>query len=351
MDFAAEIIKWYSINKRDLPWRHTKNPYLIWLSEVILQQTRVQQGLPYYEKFVEHFPTVQHLAQATEQEVLNLWQGLGYYSRARNLHQAAKMVLEHFDGVFPTDYKALLSLKGIGTYTAAAIASFSTGAPHAVVDGNVYRVLSRYFGVETPINSPEGVKIFNELAQELLPIPKADIYNQAIMEFGAIQCKPKSPNCVTCSLQLKCVALKQNKISELPIKIKKIKVKQRFFNYLICIQEDKILLNKRIHADIWKSMYDFPLIETENREISEKKLIALIKNKYLINSDIDVKSYQKSQSHKLTHQTILINFFVVSFQKTNFIVTNEMKWVKIQDLRQFPVPKPIDEVLKRLFKT
>src|SRR5690606_28672368 len=220
MTFSQKLISWYLQNKRDLPWRNTKNPYKIWLSEVILQQTRVAQGLPYYENFVKHFPTVFDLAKANEEQVLKIWQGLGYYSRARNLHHTAQYVSENLNGEFPKTYNKLIKLKGIGSYPAAAISSFSNDENVAVLDGNVYRVLSRYFGIETDISSSQGKKEFQEMADEVLDKKRPALFNQAIMEFGALQCVPKNPNCEVCVFNDSCVALQKNKVAQLPVKLK-----------------------------------------------------------------------------------------------------------------------------------
>ena len=247
MDFKNKLTNWYSIHKRDLPWRQTKNPYNIWLSEIILQQTQVKQGLPYYEAFVKQYPTIFDLANASEEDVLKLWQGLGYYSRARNLHTTAKHIAFELNGEFPNNYKDLIKLKGVGDYTASAIASIAFNEVAAVVDGNVYRVLSRYFGIKTPINSTTGIKEFKALASSLIDTEQPATFNQAIMEFGAIQCKPKSPYCVICPLNDKCIALQKNAIDALPVKLKKTKVTKKFFNFLVCLDKDKrILLEQRI---------------------------------------------------------------------------------------------------------
>ena len=231
MIFSKTLINWYSVNKRELPWRQTIDPYYIWLSEIILQQTQVAQGLPYYVKFTEEFPSVFHLAKAQEGHVLKLWQGLGYYSRARNLHTTAKYIAAELKGEFPNNYKDLLKLKGIGDYTASAIASICFNKPEAVVDGNVYRVLSRYFGIDTPINSPKGAKEFKQLAQELIDKKDPATFNQAIMEFGATQCKPQSPDCTLCPFTSSCIAFNENRIIELPVKIKSGKAKKKYFNF------------------------------------------------------------------------------------------------------------------------
>ena len=264
VDFSLQIIKWYLVNKRDLPWRMTKDPYHIWISEIILQQTRVDQGLPYYFRFSEKFPNVASLANADEEEVLKLWQGLGYYSRARNLHDTAKYIAYELDGVFPEDYDSLIKLKGVGDYTASAIASICYDAQTAVVDGNVYRVLSRYFGIHIPINSSIGIKYFKELAQSLLPRNNVGNYNQAIMDFGSSQCKPNNPDCLTCPLNNGCMALNKSQVKTLPVKDKKIKIKKKFFNFLVFLSEEgETILEKRTSDGIWKNMYQFPLIESK----------------------------------------------------------------------------------------
>ena len=262
-DFHLLISNWYRQNHRDLPWRNTRDPYLIWLSEVILQQTRVDQGLSYYLKFAEHFPEVLDLAEADEQDVLKLWQGLGYYSRARNLHAGAKQIRDQFGGQFPEDFKSIRSLKGIGDYTAAAISSFAFDLPHAVVDGNVYRVLSRYFDINTPIDSGTGKKMFNDLAQSLIEPEEAATHNQAIMELGALVCTPRSPQCHACPLNNSCLALQNGTIEQRPVKTKRGKVKDRYFTYLIFLDNDRTFLQKRVAKDVWQHLFQFPLIESQ----------------------------------------------------------------------------------------
>jgi len=266
MNFTQILIDWYSIYKRDLPWRQHKEPYFIWLSEIIMQQTQIAQGLPYYIKFTAAYPTIFALAAADEETILKLWQGLGYYSRARNLHDTAKHIAYELDGVFPEDYDSLIKLKGVGDYTASAIASICYDAQTAVVDGNVYRVLSRYFGIHIPINSSIGIKYFKELAQSLLPRNNVGNYNQAIMDFGSSQCKPNNPDCLTCPLNNGCLALKKSQVKMLPVKDKKIKIKKKFFNFLVFISEDgKTILEKRTSDGIWKNMYQFPLVESKSK--------------------------------------------------------------------------------------
>ncbi len=260
---AESLITWYKENKRELPWRETTDPYCIWISEIIMQQTRVAQGLEYYNRFIGRFPEVKALAEAPEDEVMKYWQGLGYYSRARNLHTAAKEIVKRWGGIFPADYEQVLSLKGVGEYTAAAICSFAWRLPYAVVDGNVYRVLSRVFDIDMPIDSSAGKKYFAGLAQELLDKKRPDLYNQAIMDFGAIRCVPKSPACIECPLADHCVAYAEGKIERLPVKEGKTVVKPRYFNYLHIHSQGKTLLSQRREKDIWQNLYEYPLIETE----------------------------------------------------------------------------------------
>ncbi|MGZ4118512.1 MAG: A/G-specific adenine glycosylase, partial [Bacteroidia bacterium] len=270
--FSGKIISWYNKNKRDLPWRNTKDAYLIWLSEIILQQTRVEQGMAYYLKFASNFPTIKHLAKADNDKVMKLWQGLGYYSRARNLHTTAQIVADKYKGKFPDTYEDILSLKGIGDYTAAAIASFAFNKARAVVDGNVYRVLSRVFGIETPIDSSKGKKEFYALANELIDKKNPALFNQAIMELGAIQCKPVNPDCSVCPLNNMCFAFAKKRIADFPVKEKKTKVRDRYFNYIVLNYKGKTAINKRGAKDIWHNLHDFPLIETA-KELTEEEFL------------------------------------------------------------------------------
>ena len=318
MNFSKVLLKWYLQNKRDLPWRNTTNSYHIWLSEIILQQTRVAQGLPYFLKFSTAFPTVFDLAKAHEEDVLKLWQGLGYYSRARNLHKTAQQVVTDFNGVFPNNYESLLKLKGVGTYTAAAIASFSHNEAVPVVDGNVLRVLSRYFDIETDIASAEAKKEFTALAQELLPAGKANIFNQAIMEFGALQCVPKNPYCNSCVFNDSCLALQKKKVSQLPVNLKKLKVTKRYFNYLVFSDEkQQTVIQKRTAKGIWHNLYEFPVIETENPETNEI-ILSLIRNQKVVSNDIDeiVAFNSEPILHKLSHQHLNIKFWKINVKGT-----------------------------------
>lgn len=332
MVFSQKLISWYLQHKRELPWRETKDPYKIWLSEVILQQTRVAQGLPYYERFIAEFPTVIDLAQADEQQVLKLWQGLGYYSRARNLHHTAQYISNELGGVFPNNYKDLLKLKGVGSYTAAAIASFSYEEPVAVLDGNVYRVLSRYFGIETDISSSKAKKEFQDLANEVLDKKQPSLFNQAIMEFGALQCVPKSPNCEVCVLNDTCLALRDREVTELPIKLKKTKITQRFLHYLVFTDKRNHTLIQKRHQGIWKNLYEFPFLEFEASKTIEEVEIE-IRKQY---SDIQMEHFfifnEKPIIHKLSHQHLHIWFWKIE------TIDNLKNSCEISQLKKHPFP-------------
>lgn len=333
MIFSKTLTCWYSNNKRNLPWRETQEPYKIWLSEIILQQTQVKQGLPYYEAFVNTYPTVFELAKAKESEVLKLWQGLGYYSRARNLHATAKYVAYTLRGKFPNNYKELLKLKGIGDYTASAIASICFNETSAVVDGNVYRVLSRYFGIDTPINSSKGAKEFKALAQELIDRKDPATFNQAIMEFGATQCKPKNPDCMFCPFNDTCVAYNKGKIDELPVKLKKLKVKQRYFNFLVFLSEDKqTLLEKREGKGIWQNLYQFPLIETK-QNLEYETFLEVVKEHPLLKDKLfNIIQYNDTPKvHKLSHQHLNTTFWIVT-------VDSVENGIAFENITNYPVP-------------
>ncbi len=339
MDFSEKILSWYAENQRTLPWRSSKDPYRIWLSEVMLQQTRVAQGLPYYEKFVEAFPTVEDMAAASEGKILKLWQGLGYYSRARNMHATSKVIVSEHNGKFPRTYAGLIQLKGVGDYTASAIASICFNEPEPVVDGNVYRVLARYFGLGLPINSTAGIKQFKQLAREVMHTKNIRDYNQAIMEFGAIQCAPKKPYCLHCPLNDSCAALKENKVNELPVKLKKTKVKQRFFNYLV-VQDPKkqTLLEQRLGKGIWENLYQFPLIEYPGATLVEKKEVV---QKLPGLSVGQISLFNKIPIvHKLSHQHLNTNFWVVGVNET---LLEGIPWDEVID---YPVPVLIAEFIK-----
>lgn len=327
----AEITAWYQANKRPLPWRETNDPYLIWLSEIILQQTRVDQGMAYYFKFVDAFPTVMDLANADEQQVLNLWQGLGYYSRARNLHATAKQVVSVFQGVFPASYEGLLSLKGVGPYTAAAIASFSYDLPHAVLDGNVFRVLSRLYNWSVPINSTQGKKDFEKMAQELLDKNNPGLFNQAMMEFGALHCKPTQPHCETCPVQVHCSAFSAQTVNHVPVKLKKQGVRNRFFVFeLIQDSSKNILIEKRSSKDIWQHLYQFPLKEFANADDKQAYMTSL-------SSAFQSKEYK----HILSHQHLYCHFVTRDIEPSD-----AAEHISILELEQYPIPRVIERFLE-----
>ncbi|GAA4804088.1 A/G-specific adenine glycosylase [Litoribaculum gwangyangense] len=342
MKFSEAVTYWYSNNKRNLPWRKTQNPYYIWLSEIILQQTQVKQGLPYYEAFVSNYPTVFHLANAKESEVLKLWQGLGYYSRARNLHASAKYIANKLEGEFPKSYKELLQLKGVGDYTASAIASICFNEPTAVVDGNVYRVLSRYYGIETPINSSKGTKEFKELAQMLIDKNNPSEYNQAIMEFGAMQCKPQNPFCDRCPLNDSCIAFNKNRINELPVKIKSAKAKKKHFNFLVFISKDeKTILQKREGKGIWQNLYQFPLIETEKNMDAKSLKKELVTHSLLKETTFELSLYNEEPIvHKLSHQHLHTKFWIINIEKPLY------DGVPTAELSNYPVPILIENFIE-----
>lgn len=341
MKFSNTLIYWYLQNNRELPWRKTKKPYFVWLSEIMLQQTRVAQGMAYYLKFTDKFPTVFDLAKADESTVLKMWQGLGYYSRARNLHYTAKRVAEDLNGEFPATYKQLLKLKGIGDYTASAIASICFNEPNAVVDGNVYRVLSRYFGIKTPINSAAGIKEFKALAQTLIDTTQSGTYNQAIMDFGALHCKPQNPLCETCPLADSCVALEKKLIKELPVKEKKIKVRNRYFNFLVIkTDEETTILSERKGKGIWQGLYQFPLIE-RTRSMDKNELIASKEFVNLFPNETTISLFNKKEIvHKLSHQHLHTQFWIV---ETSYASEANIKWSEIE---KYPVPVLIANFLE-----
>lgn len=348
--FVHRLLEWYPHNKRDLPWRNTQNPYIIWLSEIILQQTRVAQGLPYFENFLKNYPNVNDLANAPTEEVMRFWQGLGYYSRARNLHQCAKDIVEKYNGQFPNNYQDLLKLKGVGSYTAAAVASFAFDQKVAVVDGNVFRVLSRYFGIVTDIASGQGKKEFENLANNLIPEETPGEYNQAIMEFGALQCVPKNPDCENCPLKPGCFAFKNQKVEKLPVKINKLKIKERHFRYSYIICGNELVVKKRGEGDIWQGLYDFPLEESDEKFFSNPDTFRFSSELIDFETSI-VLNPENTYKHILTHQRIFANF--VKF-KVNDDFRQELKtWaegygfqlVSEDDFENLAKPKLISKFL------
>ena len=295
--FTTQIHYWYHQNKRALPWRQTSDPYKIWISEIILQQTKVDQGVKYYYRFLERFPTIKKLAEANEDEVLKIWQGLGYYSRARNLHFTARYINNELNGKFPADFESILQLKGIGPYTAAAIASFAYNLPCPALDGNVYRVLSRYFGIGTPIDSAKGKKEFYRLATELIPASNPGLHNQAMMEFGALQCTPK-PDCSRCPVAETCFVFRNNMVSHLPVIEKKTKQRNRYFDYYLIEKGEFIYLEKRMGNDIWRNLYQFPLVETPD-ELTEQELIEMKNIPFLNGCSKNLKKISPVKKHIL----------------------------------------------------
>ncbi|MDR1202533.1 MAG: A/G-specific adenine glycosylase [Tannerellaceae bacterium] len=316
MEISDILIDWYGKNKRDLPWREVSDPYIIWISEIILQQTRVVQGKDYFLRFAERFPDIQSLAEAHEDEVLKYWEGLGYYSRARNLHATARRIMEQYGGKFPTEYKEVLSLKGIGEYTAAAIVSFVWDQPYPVVDGNVFRVLSRLFALDTPIDTGKGKKEYTELATSIMNPGKAGLHNQAIMEFGALQCTPQNPNCMFCPLQSKCMGYASGSPLFFPVKQNKTKTRNRYFYYLHITYRGRTWLNRRSNKDIWKSLYEFPLIETEIPvdfiQLQEKENFRqLLKEAGKLSISVELSDVK----HVLSHQILYATFYKIEIEK------------------------------------
>ena len=333
---------WYATNKRAFPWRETRDPYKVWLSEIILQQTRTQQGLPYYQKFITSYPTVHHLAAASETEVLKLWQGLGYYSRARNLWATAKTITHQYSGQFPTDFSSLLHLKGVGDYTASAIASICYDLPQAVVDGNVYRVLARHFGIFEPINTSRAFYLFKQKAQQLLDLNQPGNFNQALMEFGALQCVPKNPKCNICVFQTSCHAIKNGKVNELPLKMPKTNVQKRYFNYLVVLDPNQhFLLQKRETKGIWKHLYEFPLWESKR---NLKQLPVQAKKILDFESSTPWQRWKVTPViHKLSHQELHLTFWIAT------VLSPLKKGISPHQMKAYPVPVVIQNFIHEFF--
>ena len=343
MTFSDRILNWYARNRRQLPWRNTKNPYKIWLSEIILQQTRIAQGIPYYQDFISKYPSIFDLAAAEEQEILKTWQGLGYYSRARNLHTTAKYLAHERKGKFPETYEELLKLKGVGDYTASAIASICFGEKRPVIDGNVYRVLSRCFDVDLPIDSSPGKKYFKDLAHEVMASQQIGDYNQGIMEIGATVCTPKSPSCRLCPISDGCLALERNTIAARPVKKKKTAVRNRYFDYLVFLDpKQHTLLQQRTKKDIWQNLYEFPLIETDRVEdVSAVEARIRSNTSWPVGSKIQYIG-EMDRLHKLSHQNLHARFWIVRTE------TPLQKGIPLNNLDEFPVPVLIQEALQTL---
>ena len=346
--FTTTILEWFEENRRDLPWRETSDPYAIWLSEIILQQTRIQQGMAYWQRFMERWPTVEQLAAATEDEVLRLWQGLGYYSRARNLHAAAQQIVAM--GGFPTTFEGIRSLKGVGDYTAAAIASIAFGLPVAVVDGNVYRVLARHFGIDTPINTTEGKKLFAALAQEMLPPDHPSDYNQAMMDFGAIQCTPTSPRCLLCPLMESCEALRKGRVEELPVKLKKLKIQTRHLTYIYIRYKGETAIRRRGEGDIWQGLWEVVNIEHSPLNIEHY----LIPNAQcsMFNAQCSIHNFQCLRTnvrHVLTHRVILADFYLWQPDERPSLPQDYI-WVDEEELDKYGVPRLVERLFEEVKK-
>lgn len=344
-DFSFILLSWYKVHKRMLPWRENTNPYFIWLSEIILQQTRVEQGLPYFYAFKNAFPTVADLANATEDEVFRLWQGLGYYRRAKNLHTTAKMIRDDFDGIFPTTYGDLLKLKGIGPYTAAAIASFAYDIPVAAVDGNVYRILSRVFQIDEFIDSGKGQKYYQDLGNELIDKKHPADFNQAMMDFGSLQCTPKSPDCSICPFSSFCAVLSSNKIGEYPKKKGKTKVSKRYLYYFDVRVNESIFVRKREGNDIWYGLYEFPLLENgEPLTLSELQKKEEFSDLFGVNTKLNVVA-EKTFKHILSHQQLLATFYQVNLQSFDSV---KYQKVSKEELEELGLPRLITKYLDEL---
>jgi A/G-specific adenine glycosylase len=348
-NWSHKLLKWYEVNKRELPWRGVKDPYKIWLSEIILQQTRVNQGWDYYNRFVEKYPTVSKLASASEHEVLKLWQGLGYYSRARNMHHAAKQIMQQHKSKFPKDYEAIRALKGVGDYTAAAITSIAYNLPYPVVDGNVLRVYSRLLGISTPIDSTEGKKKIWEAAEELLDKKNPGTYNQAVMELGALCCTPKNPNCAECPVQASCYAYAHKQTAILPIKEGKTKVKERFLNYIVIVHGNKILIHNRQKKDIWKGLHDFPCIETVKRTSPEKVMLSKEWKDIFHSNKPIIKSVSEPYTHILSHQRLNAVFIKTEVNKALKKLPENCLWVERKNIDTYAVPRLIEQYISKYF--
>lgn len=345
--YSHTITEWYLQNKRDLPWRDTRDPYLIWISEIILQQTRVAQGLSYYLRFIKRFPDIESLACADEEEILKYWQGLGYYSRARNLHKAARKIMSEFDGKFPAGHDLILKLNGIGEYTAAAISSFAYNMPYATIDGNVYRVLSRLFAIKTPIDTNEGKKEFAKLAQELLWKEEPGLHNQAMMEFGALHCVPVSPDCIKCPLQNQCRAYELNEVANLPVKSQKAKVSNRYYNYLFIIYNGNTFIEKRTANDVWRNLYQFPLIETEkllnvDELAQDERFTELFKDI----KEVNIRNVSSPVKHVLSHRNIFAQFITIQISESNDVLDKYLL-SPMKEIDKYPVSRLMELFLEK----
>jgi A/G-specific adenine glycosylase len=351
LNFISRLLfEWYELNKRILPWRSINDPYRIWISEIILQQTRVIQGLKYYSRFIGRFPNVKLLAEADEQEVLKYWQGLGYYSRARNLHKAAQTIMREYEGVFPADYASILKLSGIGEYTAAAIVSFAWNMSYPAVDGNVFRFLSRLFAVSEPVDTTKGKRYFMKLAESLMDKSNAGLFNQAIMEFGALQCIPSAPDCSVCPFESFCLAQANLSVAKYPVKQNKLKTKDVYLYYFYIHDADCLYINRRKEKGIWQNLYEFPLIESEIALDFEHLLrTASFKEWFGNENPHRFKLTVKDRKHVLSHRILYASFYEVFFDKESEITLPFMK-IKVKDIDQYPVHRLMQYYIAEKFE-
>ena len=340
-----KLVNWYLSNKRNLPWREIENPYYIWVSEIILQQTRVAQGLPYYIRFIEEFPDINSLANAPIEKVLKLWQGLGYYSRARNMHFAAKQIEKDYNGIFPLSYKELLKLKGVGEYTAAAIASIAYNEPVAVVDGNVIRVISRLFTIKDSVGKPATIKEIKKLAGDILLKYNPSAFNQAIMEFGALHCVPANPDCLHCPLSDKCLDFQYKIVDKLPVRKEKVKVRDRFFYYLVIHTNNGLWFRQRASGDIWEGLFEFPLIETEENILPEQIPAIIVKSGLFNDDDFQITGISSQTKHILTHQRLYVSFIHLKAAQLSSVSELNIKWKDRNDIHELAVPRVVDKYL------
>jgi len=343
-NFSEILTQWYQDNKRDLPWRKTKDPYIIWVSEIILQQTRVEQGTPYFERFIHAFPTVKTLGNAKEQDVLKLWQGLGYYSRARNMHKAAKKIISEHNGEFPGDYESIIKLNGIGSYTAAAITSFAYNMPFPVIDGNVIRVISRIFGIDEVISSSGAKKRIELKTKEVFNYKNPGTFNQALMEYGALLCKPSNPDCKICPFASYCIAFTTGKIDEIPLKKVSSNKKNRFFNYAVIRNNDKLILKKRNQKDIWQNLYDFPMIENGSldEQFQLENIAGIVSEEKVQYKSVKISDWK---SQILSHQKIHARFHEFDLDAVNLELLDEWQLTEIDKIDEYPVPKMIESYI------
>jgi A/G-specific adenine glycosylase len=346
MNVSEILQRWYIENHRDLPWRRSSDPYKIWISEIILQQTRVNQGITYYDKFIKNFPSIFLLADAPVDKVMKIWEGLGYYSRARNMHETAKSIVKLYNGVFPENFNELTKLKGVGDYTAAAIASIAFNKSHAVVDGNVFRVLSRYYGIDIPVNTSKGKKLFFQLATDLLDSKNPGLHNQSVMELGALICLPTNSKCTLCPISTYCIAFGNGTVNNFPQKISKSIVKDRFFYYLIIKKGTTTFIKQRNEKDIWKLLYEFPLIETSHETAIEKLFLDEKWDKFFKNETFIISKISGTTKHKLTHQTIHTRFLELKV-KSDFVLPSAFE-VEIDELDKYAFPRVIVKYMDQL---